>query len=94
LLYARRKRGNFGPQGIARIVDGKFATTDRGKGAVKGPQLVEVRGFGTVAAAGDSTPFSRGKPLFAPYVTEIDITEGKTSFDIEVPEVGNSRPKQ
>ncbi len=34
------KKGNRGPQGVARIVDGTYTTKDGGKGSVLGPQLV------------------------------------------------------
>jgi hypothetical protein len=80
------KRGNRGPQGMARIYNGKFETTDRGKGIMAGPQIVEIRGFGPASTSGDMTPFSRGKPLFPPYSLEIEATDEKTTFDFDVPE--------
>lgn len=92
------KRGNHGPQGVARIVEGKFTTTDRGKGAVSGPQVVEIRGFGTTTSSkgdtkpiGDIKPFGQGERLFPPYILEIDITDSTTTFDFDVPESAANR---
>lgn len=94
------KRGNHGPQGVARIVEGKFTTSDRGKGAVSGPQIVEIRGFGTTASSKgdteskvDTKPFAQGERLFPPYTVEIDIIDGATTFDFDVPESAAGRTR-
>jgi hypothetical protein len=88
------KRGNHGPQGIVRIVEGKFTTTDRGKGAVSGPQIVEIRGFGAATSSkGDTKPFAQGERLFPPYTVEIDIADGATTFDFDVPESAAKRTR-
>lgn len=79
-------KGNRGPQGLARIVDGAYSTEDNGKGSVLGPQLVEIRGVeGSGSGSGDTLPFGNGKPLFPPYRTEVDIAEENATIDFEVP---------
>lgn len=80
-------KGNRGPQGIARIIDGAYSTEDNGKGSVLGPQLVEIRGLGgSGSGSGDALPFSSGKPLFPPYRTEVDVAEENATIDFEVPD--------
>lgn len=85
------KKGNRGPQGVAKIIDGRYTTDDHGKGAVHGPQLVEIRGFGGKGGAGrgDSLPFTGGKPLFPIFYTEADVKDGTTTLDFVVTESGS-----
>lgn len=81
------KRGNRGPQGVAKIIDGQYTTDDHGKGSVRGPQLVEIRGFGgNNSGRGDSLPFQNGRPMFPPYFTEADVGDGNSTLDFEVPD--------
>jgi hypothetical protein len=82
------KKGNRGPQGIARIVNGRYDTqSNNGKGSVQGPQIVEIRGFQVnVTPTGDTLPNASGPSLFPPYMTEIDIQGDMTDVDFEVPE--------
>lgn len=81
-------QGSRGPQGIARIVDGRYTTDDHGKGSVRGKQVVEIRGYGAPGGSGrgDSLPFMSGKPLFPPYRTRIDVLDENATFDFEVPD--------
>jgi hypothetical protein len=88
------RRGNRGPQGIASIVDGKFTTDGNGKGSVSGPQIVEIRGSGPAASGGDVRPNSSGERLFPPYTTEIEVGEGDSTFNFEVPDNAGSKRSQ
>ena len=81
------KKGNRGPQGVARIINGRYDTKSNGKGSVQGPQIVEIRGFEAhQSPTGDTLPNATGPPLFSPYMTEIDIQGDMTDVDFEVPE--------
>lgn len=91
------KKGNRGPQGVAKITDGHYTTDDHGKGSVSGPQVIEIRGYGGGGASGraDKLPFSSGKPLFPTYYTEADVKPGGAALDFEVPDAGaNSQSRK
>lgn len=86
------KKGNRGPQGVAKIADGHYTTNDHGKGSVSGPQVIEIRGYGGGGGSGraDKLPFSSGKPLFPTYYTEADVKPGGATLDFEVPDAGTN----
>ena len=87
------KKGNRGPQGVAKIADGHYTTNDHGKGSVRGPQLVEIRGYGGSGGPGrgDSLPFSSGQRLFSPFFTEADVKDGSVVLDFDVPDNAATR---
>lgn len=84
-------QGNSGPQGIARVRDGKFDTrSEGGKAPVAGPQVVLVRGADGQAYEDDAgIEHADGKPLFAPWTTTVDIREEQLTFDLQVTPAGS-----
>jgi len=87
------RKGNRGPQGVAKIVEGFYSTEKfNGKGSVVGPQIIEIRGFGgsTSPSGGDAHPFVSGQPLFPPYFSEVDISHEVATYDFEVVEEDSS----
>jgi hypothetical protein len=74
--------GGSGPSGFADIVDGKYDTSDEGRGAVSGPVIVRVTGF----SKDDPDPISGfGKPLFAEYQVKADLPSSKSEYNVDVP---------
>ena len=74
-------KGNDGPQGIARVVDGEYHTDKTGKGAVTGPLIVQIDGYTAV-------PNSEGggsQPLFQNWMTKIELGPEQSTFDFEIP---------
>ena len=74
-------KGNSGPQGHAKIANGKYTTTD--KGSVSGPQIVEIHGYSTAAGPQGDSLFP--PLLFPTYFTEADISAESTAINFEVP---------
>lgn len=68
-------RGNKGPQGKARIRNGKFSTEDNGRGVVGGPHRVELRAFDGVPYEGREMQVEEGKPLFGSLMADIELPE-------------------
>ncbi|WP_144973120.1 hypothetical protein [Bremerella volcania] len=85
-------RGNKGPQGKARIRDGKFSTENDGRGVVGGPHRVELRAFDGIPYEGREMQVEEGKPLFGSLVTEIDLPEESAKLDAVV-ETEGSKPQ-
>ncbi|PQO25805.1 hypothetical protein C5Y96_23650 [Blastopirellula marina] len=77
-------RGNKGPQGKARIVDGKFSTENNGRGVVGGPHRVELRAYDGVPYDGREMKVEEGKPLFGSLMAEIDLPADSAILDAVV----------
>ena len=78
-------KGNKGPQGFAKIVDGEYSTDKEGKGTVTGPIVVQIMGFSEKPDTGDE---ENSTPLFPRYETKIDLPEGTATKDFNVPADG------
>lgn len=75
------KAGSAGPQGLARIVDGKFDTAAEGKGVVGGAQVARINGQEAGASAD-----SAGKPLFNEFSVEVSLSKDSASgVELAVP---------
>ncbi len=76
--------GNSGPQGSAKIRDGKFDTNIDGVGVIGGPHIVRLTGFksdATVDSSGESV-----KPLlFENYKIKVDLGKESSTQTFEVP---------
>ena len=70
-----------GPQGFANIVQGKYDTTQQGKGVRGGSYDVRVNGFD--GKVGNEAPF--GQPLFLEYTGSTELPEQDTTYDLDVP---------
>jgi hypothetical protein len=79
-------RGNRGPVGVARIVDGRYQT-ERRFGAVPGPQTVRISGSDGVTRSlpGEGWTDPDGTPLFTDHVEAIDLPAGVATVDFAVP---------
>jgi len=77
-------KGNQGPQGYGKIINGHYSTEHDDQGSVSGPQVVEIRGFDG-NASGELAALVPGRPLFPPYRTEVDIPEQAATIDFEIP---------
>lgn len=78
------KRGNRGPQGGAKILEGRFDTrNDDSKGCVPGAHTVTVFGY-----SGQNVSKFRnfGDPLFEPHNLEVVIPEEGGNLDLVVPD--------
>jgi hypothetical protein len=81
-------KGHDGPQGFARIQDGKYDTRAVEKSLAPGPHVVRILGFDGKPAP--ELPF--GRPLFAEYTKSVDLTaQGDSKLDFEIPARGQSR---
>jgi hypothetical protein len=84
------RKGNDGPQGFARIQDGRYDTRNGGIAAGPGPQIVRIFGFD-----GKSRPeleLPHGRPLFLPeHKTTADIPNGDATIDFPIPALKGSR---
>ena len=82
------KKGNRGPQGIAKIVNGRYSSSDgMGKGSVTGPQRVEIRAFeGPESAPDNGDSLGMGNQLFRPYRTTVDVPAEGGTLDFVVPD--------
>ncbi|MCX7414550.1 MAG: hypothetical protein NTW36_14065 [Planctomycetia bacterium] len=75
------ERSNRGPQAIAAIEKGQYATRPQ-FGAVSGPVIVQVTGLSGIQE-GESF---LGVPLFPPHTFKTEISKGTSILDIVVPE--------
>jgi len=80
-------KGNEGPQGIAPIVQGRYDTSQGGKGTVGGPHRVTILGCDGVTIS-ETSP--QGKTLFEPYSTTAELPRAKGTVDFDVPAGGGS----
>jgi hypothetical protein len=77
-------KGHDGPQGFARIKDGRYDTREIGKPLAAGPHVVRVLGCDGKIPPGEDLPF--GRPLFAEYKQSVDIpAQENATVDIDVP---------
>jgi hypothetical protein len=83
-------RGHDGPQGFARIKDGRFDTRALGKPLAAGPHIVRVLGFDGNSLPGEELPF--GRPLFAEYKQSVDIP-AQESVTVDIDASARSRGK-
>lgn len=75
--------GGSGPQGFAEIVDGRFNTTQSGRGTTGGAQIVVVSGYDGQATEDSSS----GKPLFPAWKTTVEVPRSTmTELDFNVTE--------
>jgi len=74
------QKGNGGPQGTAKIVDGRYDTADNGRGTVGGPHHVHV--IATDSATGQA---SETEAPLAEHTFEIDIPKDSAEHDLEIP---------
>src|SRR5262245_501025 len=77
------KKGQDGPQGFARIIDGKFDTRKGGVPPGPGPHVVRILGF-------DGKPqpdreLIYGPRLFPEYSTTADVPARDGTLDFQVP---------
>jgi hypothetical protein len=91
-------KGNSGAPGYADIVDGQYDTAlPGGRGASSGAMVVAIEGIDPAskpAGGADSGEDVTATVLFARYETNLDIAEGDTVQDIEVPLEAGKGPKQ
>jgi hypothetical protein len=76
-------KGNDGPQGFARIKDGRYDSRDGGTAAGPGPQVVRILGFDGNARPDADQPF--GKALFPEYRTSADVPKQDATFNFQIP---------
>jgi len=75
------RQQNSGPSGYTDIVDGEYDTSRVGKGVSGGPTGVRIQGFKKEGV--DSSGF--GPPLFQEYTTNVDLPQGASTKDFDVP---------
>ncbi len=75
-------KGNEGPQGDALIRNGRYDTSQGGRGMVGGPHRVRISIFDGVGT-NDDAPY--GRPLRLGYETTRDLAAESTTEDFEVP---------
>ncbi|EAQ78319.1 hypothetical protein DSM3645_18321 [Blastopirellula marina DSM 3645] len=78
------KKGNKGPQGRAKIQQGKFTTAGSGRDIVGGPYQVELKAFDGVAFEGRELVVEEGKPLFGSVRSPIDLPLKTATLHVEV----------
>ena len=64
-------KGNAGPAGNAKIVNGRYTTVESGTGVVGGPHRIVINGFDGNADPAAEMP--SGKPLFLDYEIQYDL---------------------
>jgi hypothetical protein len=75
-------RGANGPTGYATIVDGRFDTDLKGKGAIGGPMLVRVNGHEKRADPQDESP---GIVLVRDHLEQADFPQAAAEWNVAVP---------
>jgi len=75
-------RGNLGATGYATIVDGRFDTAVKGKGAIGGAMLVRVNGHEKPANPHDESP---GIILVQDHVEQADFPQAAVEWNVAVP---------
>lgn len=73
-------KGNSGPQGTARIVDGHFDTAHRGRGTVGGPHRIHV-----IATNSDRPEDAELAGPLAEYTFEVDLPRETSVHNLEIP---------
>jgi hypothetical protein len=74
-------QGNKGNQGYADIKDGRYDTSQGGRGAPGGPVIVRI--VGADGQASENAPL--GKPLFNEYQTKAELPEESAEQNFNVP---------
>ena len=74
------QKGNSGPQGTARIVDGHFDTAKQGRGTVGGPYLVHV-----IATNSDRPEDAEIAGPLAEHTFEVDLPQETSIQNLEIP---------
>ena len=69
--------------GFAPIRDGRFDTTDSGRGHLGGKHRVQITGFDGLV--NPSNPDSPAKILFPAYDLDIELPKETTTMDFEIP---------
>jgi len=78
------RKNHDGPQGFARIKDGRFDTRDLGKPLAPGPHVVRILGFDGKTPPGQDLPL--GRRLFREYTTKTTIAdEDGVTLNFDVP---------
>ena len=77
------KANNRGPAGFAVIENGRYDTSQSGKGTVGGPHLVLISGFDGQASPGEE--MESGRPLFPDHRTCTDLPKETATRDFDVP---------
>ena len=75
---------NTGPVGFATIKDGRYQT-EPGQGSGTGAYKAVIFGYDGIPDAVEPDESPMGKPLFAPYTTDVDLSEGSPTQDFDVP---------
>jgi hypothetical protein len=91
-------KGNTGPTGYAKIVNGEYDTSaPGGLGAINGPMIVFIEGFDPSAKPDENTPEGEeagAKPLFPRYETAYDVPGSASTKDFDVPaDAAKPKPK-
>ena len=77
-----RSKGNDGPQGTARIINGEYHTGKTGKGAVTGAIVVLIDGYRSMPETNEG---GDSRPLFQGWTTRIELDPDQSKFDFEIP---------
>lgn len=76
-------KGNKGPMVLARIKDGKYVTA-ADKGIVGGAYQLRVSGYGAAGNAKDPSAPDFGRPLFSPYLQDVEFPMQDFEHDINI----------
>ncbi|MBN2293266.1 MAG: hypothetical protein JXM70_12620 [Pirellulales bacterium] len=86
-------KGNSGPQGNCKIVDGSFSTaSEKDQGAIGGPHIVQVLGFDGVPVKSPDYTVEEGTALFPSVEAPVDLPKGNAELTLEV-RVINRQPQ-
>ncbi|UUO07194.1 hypothetical protein M4951_02515 [Blastopirellula sp. J2-11] len=77
------QKGNAGPQGTARIINGNYDTTDAGRGTVGGPHQVHV-----IATDSNLSADAELVGPLAEHTFDIDFPQDATIQNLEIPKSG------
>jgi hypothetical protein len=81
MIYFAPTEANPGPEGYAKIVEGRYDTKLEGnKGHIGGALLVRIKAEGAVSANDEPT-----KAPFEQWATEVDLPRSDTSKNFDVP---------
>ena len=72
--------GNKGPAGFAEISDGQYDTARAGQGTVGGPHVARITGL-----EGKPVGNATVNPLFNTYEARVDLGDGASTQDFDVP---------
>ncbi len=72
-------KGSDGAQGYAEIIDGRFSTSETGRGLGGGKYVVRIRGYGTAPAG------KMPRALFDEHQTRVEVALASETLVFEVP---------